>query len=56
MKNKILFALAVAAMMLSGQSGFSAETNAVVTDINALVTKINTKLEQGAVTEKDLAG
>ena len=56
MKSKILFVLAVAAMLLSGQSGFAAETNDVVTDLNMLVTKINVKLQQGQVTEKDLTG
>jgi thiol-disulfide isomerase/thioredoxin len=55
MKNKILFALAVAVMVLSGQNGFAAETNDVVTDINAVVGEINAKIQQGHATDKDLA-
>jgi thiol-disulfide isomerase/thioredoxin len=54
MKNKILFAIAVAVMTLSGQGAFADGTNAVATDLNALILKINAKLEQGQVTEKDL--
>ncbi|HEX7469989.1 MAG TPA: TlpA disulfide reductase family protein [Verrucomicrobiae bacterium] len=55
MKNKILSALVVAVVVLFGQSGFAAGTNDVITDLNALVTKINAKLAQGQNTEKDLA-
>lgn len=55
MKNKILSALVVAVVVLFGQSGFAAGTNAVITDLNALVTKINAQLAQGQNTEKDLA-
>src|ERR1700690_1034463 len=54
MKNKILLALLIAAMVLSGQNGFAAGTNDVVTDLNALVTRINGKIQQGHGTEKDL--
>jgi peroxiredoxin len=53
MKHKILFILMVASALLSGQAGFAAETNGVVTGLNALVVKVNAKIQQGGTTEKD---
>jgi thiol-disulfide isomerase/thioredoxin len=50
--KKILFALAVAAI-LCAKSGFAAGTNDVVTDLDALVAKVNVKIQQGLTTEKD---
>ena len=55
MKKFFLFAVA-AAVMLSGQSGFADGTNAVIADLNALVSKVNAKIQTGATTEKDFAG
>src|SRR5712675_1484496 len=54
MKHKILFALMVATMTLSGQNGFAAGTNDVTSDLNAVIVRINAKLQQGQRTEKDL--
>ena len=54
MKKILLFAL-FAAVLLSGQSGFADGTNAVIADLNALVTRVNAKIQQGATTEKDYA-
>jgi thiol-disulfide isomerase/thioredoxin len=54
MKKFFLFA-AVAAVMLSGQSGFADGTNAVTTDLNALVSKVNAEIQKGGTTEKDFA-
>jgi len=55
MKKFFLFAV-VAAVMLSGQNGFADGTNAVITDLIALVSKVNEKIHTGATTEKDFAG
>lgn len=54
MKNKFLFGF-IAAAVLSCQSGFAEETNAVVTDLNALISRVNVKIHQGAKTAKDYA-
>jgi len=54
MKKFFLSAL-VAVVILSGQSGLADGTNAVVTDLNALVSKVNAKIQTGATTEKDFA-
>jgi peroxiredoxin len=52
--KKILFAL-FALVMLSGKTGFADGTNAVTADLNALVTRVNAKIQQGCTTEKDYA-
>jgi thiol-disulfide isomerase/thioredoxin len=54
MNNKILFAL-VAAVVLSCHNGFAAGTTDVVTDLNALIAKVNVKIQQGRTTAKDFA-
>ena len=54
MKNKILFAIVVLAMTLSGHNGFADGTNDAISDLNALVLKINAKIQQGQRTENDL--
>jgi len=41
-------------MTLSGQSGFASGTNDVTSDLNAVIIRINAKLQQGQRTEKDL--
>jgi peroxiredoxin len=56
MKNRYLIALFVAGLLLSGQNFFAAETNdTAVTDLDNLVSKINTKLMAGKTQEADLA-
>jgi thiol-disulfide isomerase/thioredoxin len=55
MKNRILFALAVVALFLSSQCGFSATTNDPTTELKDLVTKVKAKLQAGEKTEKGLA-
>jgi thiol-disulfide isomerase/thioredoxin len=54
MKKFFLFAV-VAAVMLSGQRGFADGTNAVITGLNALVSKVNAEIQRGGTTEKDFA-
>jgi len=53
MKNTFLAAVAFAFVMVSGQRGFADQTN-VIADLNALIVKVNAKLEQGSNTEADL--
>ena len=55
MKTKLLAALLIFALSLSIQTAVAAETNAASTELNALVTKIQSKLRQGEKTEADLA-
>lgn len=54
MKKFLLFAV-VAAVMLSGLNGFADGTNAVIADLNALVSKVNAEILKGGTTEKDYA-
>ena len=54
MKNKILFAL-IATVIVSCQSGCAAGTNEIATGLNAVVVKVNAKIQQGKTTEKDFA-
>jgi thiol-disulfide isomerase/thioredoxin len=54
MKKIYLFAL-IAAVVLSCQNGFADGTNAVINDLNAVVAKVNAKIQKGATTEKDYA-
>ncbi len=54
MKKLFLF-MFVAAALLCGQNGFADGTNAVVNDLNALVAKVNVKIQKGATAEKDYA-
>ena len=55
MKNKFAVILGVAALLLPGQRGFANGTNAVITDINAIIVKVNAKIQKGATAEKDYA-
>jgi thiol-disulfide isomerase/thioredoxin len=52
---KKLFIFAFVAISLSFQSAHSADTNAAITDLNALVSKVNVKIQQGKTAEKDYA-
>ena len=56
MKRKILFGVAVAVALLCGQGGFAAGTNDIIADLNAVVVKVNAKVQQGGTTEKDFCG
>jgi peroxiredoxin len=53
--TKILAALVVLSLSLAGQGGVCAEPTAAATELKDLVAKVNTKLEKGQKTEKDLA-
>jgi thiol-disulfide isomerase/thioredoxin len=55
MKTKILAALAAISLLFVGHSTFAADTNSVSTDLQELVGKVKTKLQEGKSTEKDLA-
>jgi thiol-disulfide isomerase/thioredoxin len=52
MRNKIAIVLGVAALLLSCQRGFTADA---MTELNALVTKINAEISAGKRTESELA-
>jgi thiol-disulfide isomerase/thioredoxin len=52
MRNKLAIALGVAALLLSGQRGFTADAT---TELKALVTKINADISAGKRTEGNLA-
>ncbi len=54
MKKFLLFAV-TAAVLLSGLNGFADGTNAVITDLTALVSKVNAEIKKGGTTEKDYA-
>ena len=56
MRIKIFAALTGLLFLVCGTSGFTAETNRVTTDLEDLITRINTKLRAEQKTEKDLAG
>jgi thiol-disulfide isomerase/thioredoxin len=59
MKNKIFAVLAALAFILAGPRAFAADTingtNAVMTELNNLIGRINAKLQAGKITEADLA-
>jgi peroxiredoxin len=55
MKTQLLTALAILSLLLSTQGGVAAEKGAAADELKALVTKVNTKLEQGKKTQTDLA-
>lgn len=55
MKLKLLSALAVLSLLLSAQSGVTAEKTDASAELKALVAKIQTKLRQGQTNEADLA-
>src|SRR5438477_11694730 len=55
MKHKLLVVLAFLAWSLSTQPGSAAEPSDVSAELKALVTKVQTKLQAGQKTEKDLA-
>ncbi len=52
MRNRLAIILGVAALLLSGQRGFTADAK---TELNALVTKINADISAGKRTESGLA-
>src|SRR5438045_6324285 len=54
MKIKLLLILLVLPVFLSSQCAFAAETGDAAAELKALVTKIQTKLQAGKRTEKDL--
>ncbi|MGO8927390.1 MAG: TlpA family protein disulfide reductase [Limisphaerales bacterium] len=55
MKIIVSAAVALLALSLFMPCGVAADTNAAATDLKALVTKVNTKLQAGKKTEADLA-
>jgi peroxiredoxin len=55
MKSRILAALVVLSLSLSGQRGIAAEPTAAAAELKELVAKVNTKLQENKKTEKDLA-
>ena len=52
MKNKLLITLVAVSLLFSGQSGFAAEKSTAATELNDLITTIQTKLKEGKKTEK----
>jgi len=55
MNIKLLAGLALFSLLISGRPGFAAEPSSAATELKALVTKVNTKLEAGKRTQADLA-
>src|ERR1035441_1738376 len=55
MKLKLLAALAILSLLLSAPSGVAADKTAASAELEALVSKIQTKLREGKKTEADLA-
>jgi peroxiredoxin len=55
MKNKMMVALALLSLFLSGGRGISAEKSDASAELENLVARIQTKLKEGGKTEKDLA-
>jgi peroxiredoxin len=55
MKFKLLALLAIVSLLLSVESGRAAERSVAATELQALVSKIQTKLRAGKETEADLA-
>jgi thiol-disulfide isomerase/thioredoxin len=53
--KSILALLVTAALLLPASRGFSAETNKVTVELQALTEKIKAKLQEGKTTEKELA-
>src|ERR1039457_2585697 len=55
MKILITAAVALLALSLFTPRGLAADTNAAAADLKALVSKVNTKVQEGKKTEADLA-